>query len=476
MDAVTVGLDIGTTSTKAVAVDGRGRVLQRVRLPHQVLVPAADRLEHDADRAWRRGPRRALAALGSVDVRAIGVAAMVPSLTAVDRRGRPLTPGLLYGDARGRIDPFGDRAVGDPVGHRAADGGPPAPAPGSSGAEVAGFLRWTARAAPEAAGFWPAQAVALKALGGQPAVDMAVAYTADPLFGPSGWDADLCAGCGVRADQLPTVELPGSPVGWLGGDRDGPLLAPGTVDVWCEQLVAGADEIGDVHVICGTSLIVWAVIPAGSGADGTDGEGDEPSGLWSVPAADADRRLVGGASNAGGLFLEWADRLLRPRPRAGPQPELDPASVPVWAPYVRGERTPYQDPGRRAELHGLDLTHGPGELQRAAWEASAFVVRHLLELGRVPARRIVATGGGTRMPGWIQALADCTSLPIHVAAEPEGAARGAAFLARLAAGLDTDLRQAAGWAATGHIVEPRSGWLAPAEDRYARFLELSDAK
>ncbi len=108
MDAVTVGLDIGTTSTKAVAVDAKGR---------------------------------------------------------------PLTPGLLYGDSRAASE--------------------------TPGAEMEGFLRWTAAAAPEAHGYWPAQAVANFALGGRPAIDFAVAYISTPVFGSDGWDPDICSGCGV---------------------------------------------------------------------------------------------------------------------------------------------------------------------------------------------------------------------------------------------------------------------------------------
>ncbi|MGH9055494.1 MAG: xylulokinase, partial [Acidimicrobiales bacterium] len=58
MTSVTVGIDIATTSTKAVAVDDRGEVVARSRVGHPV-VAAPDRMEHDAERAWRRGPRRA---------------------------------------------------------------------------------------------------------------------------------------------------------------------------------------------------------------------------------------------------------------------------------------------------------------------------------------------------------------------------------------------------------------------------------
>src|SRR5271165_2417576 len=98
---VTVGIDIGTSSVKAVAADDDGNVVARSRIPHAFHVPSPQRFEHDARIAWHDGPRRALDALGDVDPRAVSVAAMVPSLTAVDEAGNPLTPGLLYGDERG---------------------------------------------------------------------------------------------------------------------------------------------------------------------------------------------------------------------------------------------------------------------------------------------------------------------------------------------------------------------------------------
>ena len=55
---------------------------------------------------------------------------------------------------------------------------------------------------------------------------------------------------------------------------------------------------------------------------------------------------------------------------------------------------------------------------------------------------------------WVEALADCTGLPVHVCAVPEGGALGAAFLARLAAGLETSMHRRARWARTTHVVDP----------------------
>src|SRR6202034_270875 len=109
---LTVGIDIGTTSVKALAVAEDGQVVAQARVPHRIIHASGDHMEHDAAAAWRRGPRRALAAVrqavaesgssGPTRVAGVCVSGMVPSLTAVDRRGIPRTPGLLYGDIRGR--------------------------------------------------------------------------------------------------------------------------------------------------------------------------------------------------------------------------------------------------------------------------------------------------------------------------------------------------------------------------------------
>jgi xylulokinase len=434
---VTIGIDIGTTAVKAVAADENGQVTARVRIPHQLRVPAPDLLEHDADEAWRRGPLTALDQLGVADARAVAVAAMVPSLTAVDTAGRPVTPGLLYGDDRGRA-PGADSQLLPALG------------------EAAEFLRWTAAEAPGAAGYWPAPAVANHALAGEAVIDVATAATAFPLFDGTGWNSAACAERGATAEQMPRVETIGTAAGRVQGN--GPVLGIGAIDAICEQILAGADREGDVLVMCGTTLIVWTIVA---------GPRQVP-GLWTIPHTSVGKSQIGGASNAGGLFLGWVDRLLA----SGDAEKADPRRVPVWSPYIRGERTPFHDPDRRAVLDALDLTHDAASVRRAAYEASGFVVRQLIELSGAPVSRIVATGGGTRMQPWMQAIADATGRPVEVSAVAEGAALGAAFLGRMAAGLESSINDGARWAATERIVDPRPAWADAVDDRYRRFLEL----
>jgi xylulokinase len=438
---VTIGIDIGTTAVKAVAADEDGHVAAWVRIPHQLRVPAPDLLEHDADQAWRRGPLAALERLNRAKARAVAVAAMVPSLTAVDATGRPVTPGLLYGDGRGRA-PGADNQLLPALG------------------EAAEFLRWTAAEAPDAAGYWPAPAVANHALAGEAVIDVATAATAFPLFDGTGWNPAACADRGATAEQMPRVETIGTAAGQLPGTGPGtgPVLAIGAIDAICEQIVAGADRDGEVLVMCGTTLIVWTTVA----------EARRVPGLWTIPHTSAGKSQIGGASNAGGLFLGWVDRLVG----QGDPAAVDPRRVPVWSPYIRGERTPFHDPDRRAVLDALDLTQDGASVRRAAYEASGFVVRQLIELSGASVSRIVATGGGTRIQPWMQAVADATGRPVEVPVVAEGAALGAAFLARMAAGLESSIADAARWARVERIIEPQPAWAGAVEDRYRRFLEL----
>ena len=444
---VTVGIDIGTTSVKALAVDGDGGVVARCRVPHELLAAHPGELAHVADAAWRRGVVESLARIqrdasraDELRIRGIDVAAMVPSLCAVDAAGHPISPGLLYGDRRGVATP-GDESSG----------------------EVVRFLAWLVEEYPEAAGYWPAQAVANAALGGVGAIDAMLGFTAMPLFDGRGWDASVAAGVGLDdVARLPTIHPRGGPVGTVEA-AGGAVLGGGTVDAFGEQLVAGAERDGDVLVILGATLIVWAVTSTNT----------EVEGLWTIPHSAPGKLLVGGPSNAGGLFVNWVGQALGLDLWRGPELPSDPGRVPVWQPYLRGERVPFHDPGRRASLHDLDIGMGPDALVRAAYEASAFAARHILDLSGLTPSRIVATGGGVRNAGWVQALADGTGLPVDVVAVPEGAALGAAWMARRAAGLEAADADAARWVCTDHRVEPDDRWSAAAAVRYARYRELA---
>jgi xylulokinase len=302
------------------------------------------------------------------------------------------------------------------------------------------------------------------------------------LLSAGQWDVDKLAKIGVNAAQMPLIVNMGARAGTVTGTDA--ALAGGTVDAMCDQIVSGAEETGDVLVICGATLIVWAVV---------DDWVDVP-GLWTVPHTVSGKVLVGGPSNAGALFVDWARSLLHgsrrpPLGRRGARPDAgggddpgqaprrgNPDRVPVWTPYLRGERVPYNDTTLRSALQGLDITHDADALERAAFESTGFVIRHMLDLGQIKARRIVASGGGTRVTPWMQAMADASGLPVDVVAVHEGAAFGAAYLARLAAGLETSFEGAGRWARVGYRVDPDAIWQEAADKRYTRFRGLGPTR
>lgn len=237
-------------------------------------------------------------------------------------------------------------------------------------------------------------------------------------------------------------------------------------------------------------MVVWLCVPGWP-------EG-LPLGLWRVPHLAGGMALVGGASNAGGLWVDWVDRVLASsgEPGWGPTggqlgsaeasgevPSGDargqdgvwaPANVPVWWPWARGERVPWHDTSLRVGMAGAGVSQGPAQLRRAALEATGFVVRNIVELaascGTAP-RRYLVSGGGVSKPAWLQALAEALGEPVVPMAVPDGAALGAAFLARMAAGLESSLSDAARWARWAPAVEPRPEWVKATSERYELWAQ-----
>ena len=234
---VTVGIDIGTTSVKALAADEDGNVVARSRVPHEIRDPRGGPVRSTTPtRAWRGGPRAALDALGAR--RRAGRGERVRD-GAVAHRGRrrrgAATPGLLYGDG----------AAG---GERASSGNP------VESGELVAFLRWTREQAPGR------RRVLARDRGGEPRarrrggarhVDRVDRVPAVRL--ERGGTRRSRASSASTVEQLPRLVPTGWECGRVGG-ADGPVLASGCIDVLADQIVAGADNDGDVLVLLGTTL------------------------------------------------------------------------------------------------------------------------------------------------------------------------------------------------------------------------------
>jgi len=151
-----------------------------------------------------------------------------------------------------------------------------------------------------------------------------------------------------------------------------------------------------------------------------------------------------------------------------------------FLPHLIGERTPYMDPQSTAAFVGLTRRHARGHLVRAVMEGVVLSLKSgldiMLDLG-VPVDRIVASGGGTRHPLWLQLQADIFNQPIYRTQAQEAAAIGAAILAGCGVGVYKDLAQTslslARW--SDQIIYPLAPNSRYYENRYRIFDSLYPA-
>jgi xylulokinase len=145
----------------------------------------------------------------------------------------------------------------------------------------------------------------------------------------------------------------------------------------------------------------------------------------------------------------------------------------LFLPYLAGERTPHMDPAARGAFVGLTLRHHRGHLVRAVMEGVVLALRQgfelMLGLG-VPAERIVASGGGTRHPLWLQLQADVLNRTIFQTQTEEAAAVGAALLAGVGAHIYPDVR-----AACRRAVHWREEMVRPIPENAALYDAAYDA-
>lgn len=431
----TLGVDIGTSSTKGVLVDAEGRILASAVRAHEVQRPHAGWVEMDADVWWAEFvslTHELLSLQPDADVRAVGVSGMGPCVLLTDDEDRPVRPAILYGiDTRavGQAERMTDEIGVDEVvrigGSRLTSqaGGPK--------------IVWVAESEPEVFArsrrmFMPASWL-VRRLTGAYVLDHQSASQMSPLYDveAQSWDEVMWRRYAGGLDA-PELRWAGEEAGRVAGGAaretglaSGIPVITGTIDAWTEAVSVGAHQFGDLMLMYGTTMFLVA----------TGREILRTPSMWTTAGAfPGTRNLAGGLATSGALTawlkeLTAADypQLLIEAAEAGPG-----AGGILMLPYFAGERTPILDPDARGVIAGLTLSHGRGHLYRAALEATAMGVRHNVETMRAAGadiRRIVGVGGGTRGDLWLQVVSDVTGLVQEITATTIGASYGAAFLA-----------------------------------------------
>nr|WP_274636316.1 FGGY family carbohydrate kinase [Microbacterium bovistercoris] len=474
----TLGVDVGTSSSKGVLVDDAGRILATAVLEHEVQRPHPGWVEMDGRIWWDEFvaiTHELRAQCPDAEIASVGVSGMGPCVLLADEDDVPVRPAILYGvDTRSgaQIDritaELGPEAI-------TAIGGSPLTSQ-AGGPKIA----WIAEEEPDAYArarrlYMPASFLARR-LTGAYVLDHQSASQTSPLYDVERgawhepwWDR-IAAGI-----ERPALRWAGDIAGWVtdaAADATGlqagtPVIA-GTIDAWTEAVSVGAHEVGDLMLMYGTTMFL---IATGAHTLRT------PSMWTTVGAFEGTRNLAGGLATSGALTawlrdLTSADypTLLAEAAASGPG-----ARGLAMLPYFAGERTPIQDPDARGVIAGLTLAHTRGDLYRAALEATALGVRHNVETMRAAGadiRRIVAVGGGTQGQLWLQIVSDATGLTQQVPQTTIGASYGAAFLAATATAAPGTEPRIAEWNPVVATITPNPATSAVYDALFDRYLRL----
>ncbi len=466
-----VGLDVGTTGVKAIAVAPDGRVVGVAERGYPLSTPRAGWSEQDPE-DWWRAAEAALAALGPLEIAGIGLSGQMHGLVALDAHDRVLRPAILWNDQRtgaecAEIEELiGLERLIELTGNRA----------------LAGFtapkLLWLRRHEPDvyariARVLLPKDYVRLR-LTGEWAMDVADA-SGTLLLDVAGrrWSDEVLAALEMPREWLPPLlespEVSGRTAGGI-------PVAAGAGDCAAAALGVGIDRAGPLSIVLGTSGVVFAALPA----------------YVAEPQArvHAFCHAVPGAWHAMGVMLSAAGSLQWFRDRLAPDvgfAELVAEATPwgpgaeglLFQPYLAGERTPHADPSARGAFVGLELRHDRGALVRSVLEGVSFGLRDSLELLRglgVTAESARVSGGGARGGLWLSILASVLGLPLETTAAEEGSAYGAALLGGVAGGVYADVHEAVERCVrVAATIEPDAAWSSAYEDVYARYRALYPA-
>jgi xylulokinase len=469
--AVCVGLDVGTTGVKAVAVSPDGTVVARADHSYPLSTPHPGWSEQDPDDWWRAAEAALAEVSVGADVAGIGLSGQMHGLVALDAAGRVLRPAILWNDQR----------TGDECAEIEAVIGVDRLIELTGNRALAGFtapkILWLRRHEPAAFAriariCLPKDYVRLR-LTGEWATDVADA-SGTLLLDVAGrrWSEEVLAALNVPSSWLPPV-LESSEISGRYGSIP---VAAGAGDCAAAALGVGIDRAGPLSIVLGTSGVVFAALPDYR---------PEPAGRLHTFC-----HAVPGTWHAMGVMLSAAGSLQWFRDRLATGVSFDDlvaeaggwlpgADGLVFLPYLAGERTPHADPNARGAFVGLSLHHDRGALVRAVLEGVAFGLRDSLELMRglgVEVSYARVSGGGSRGDAWLDIVASVLGIPLETAAAEEGSAYGAALLGGVGGGVFGDVHEAAARCVkVERRIEPDTAEADRYEQLYQRYRALYPA-
>jgi xylulokinase len=458
-----LGLDVGTSSLKAVVLDAAGAVLSTASSPYEVDRPRDGWSEQPPERWWagacKAVPRAiADAKLACRDIRAVGLSGQMHGSVFLDAAAlrnakdgpiKALRPALLWND---------QRTGAQCVEIESRMGGREALVRAVANPALTGFtlpkVLWLREHEPRVFAMLaeggkiglPKDFVSLR-LTGSLTTDVGDASGTLLLnVEKRSWSEEVCRVLGLDMSILPQLVESGACIGavtpWAAsriGLAPGTPVVAGSGDNQAGAIGAGIVVPGLVLATLGTSGVIYAHSPRAR---------LDPAGrVLTMCAADGLANRVGhwsitGCTLSAGGALQWARDTIAPGVPFDTLMGEAAAVAPgceglLFLPYLSGERCPFPDPKARAGWIGLTARHTRAHMIRAVIEGVTFTMRQILDLVRnlpVEVARVRLGGGGNKSHFWRQMQADVYETPVAALNCDEGPAYGAALLAGVGVG------------------------------------------
>jgi xylulokinase len=489
----TLGIDVGTSGTRALIIDEQGRVVASATEEHAPFAsPEIGWAEQHPEDWWRACCLVVPKAVEKVRLRAediacVGFSGQMHGAVMLDDSGKVVRPALIWCDVR----------TGPQCEELTKKIGAVQIIQATCNPALANFtltkLMWVREYEPQN---WnrvrsimlPKDYVRFR-MTGDKAIDMADASGTLLLdVSHRRWSRLMLEAAAIDESSLPALFESPDVCGKISAEgakalglRQGTPVVAGAGDQAAGAIGMGIVAPGTVSATIGTSGVVFAA---------TDRPAIEPGGrLHTFCHAIPGRWHVMGVTQSAGLSLRW----FRDQFGAGVDDGRDPyerlsdeaAKITagcqglLWTPYLMGERTPHLDPNARGALVGLTANHTRAHVIRAILEGVAFSLRDtftLFEEMKVAVNRIRLGGGGARSPLWRQIQADVYGHEVEIVEAEEGAAYGAAILAGVGAGIWKSVDEACGAVVrVAKTVKPQPAAVEVMNESYAAYRRVYPA-
>ncbi|MGM7724508.1 gluconokinase [Metabacillus sp. Hm71] len=438
-----IGLDLGTTSVKAVVFQLNGKVISEADIPITTYYPKRGWVEQNPAEIEQKAVQAVRDALEQANIQksealAIGFSSAMHSLICVDENGEPLSQALIWSDGRSseQAEKLKDTNGIEIYSKTGLPNHPMSPLSKllwMKETEYDPYLKATF--------FLSIKEFILLKWFDQRVIDYSMA-AATGLFNAKTfqWDEEIIALAGIKKGQLSKVVPPTELLTRIKEDvaekmgisNEMPFVI-GAADGQFANLGIGAISPGEVAITAGTS---GAIRQFTKGFQITDRH------ETFCYAFTEDFSIIGGPTNNGGIALQWLKELLNDQGSFDEFTAIAEDVAPgaegmLFLPYINGERAPLWNQEAKGNFYGMTITHKKEHFVRAVLEGITFnlyqIGQALEELAGKP-EKIYVNGGLSRSPLWLQMLADMFGKEVYISESHHSAAWGAAWTALIGIG------------------------------------------